>query len=217
MRQVGDHGLTCLEETDYAAYALAMQCNAEALDVALSVDRQALNAYLDRPWISYTNTGSVVVNSASGTTGPGNIVGASLRPSTSASVAVTANGIPTAYQSADPATKWPTGIYLVGASIAWTLAAATAESIRQLLVYGLRDDGGVVNTISTSFDLYVNDDYQGDGGNNGALNVVGMLEVGADFATMESFFSHANVAGDLTIAAGAWKVWATYLGSGLVI
>jgi hypothetical protein len=92
----------------------------------------------------------------------------------------------------------------------------TANSIRQLLVYGISSTGGALDSSTDSVDLYRLQDYQGDGGANGALTVVGFLDnTAGNIATFESFFSHANTASDITVANANWRVWATYLGSGL--
>ena len=48
--QIGTHGLSCIGDDDYAAYALSMQCNAEATDAALADSNAALEEYLARPW-----------------------------------------------------------------------------------------------------------------------------------------------------------------------
>lgn len=215
--QVGDHGLFCLDDDDYAAVALAMQCNAQALDVALTDINSTTTDFLGRPWATVTNSGAAVIASGSGTLGPLNLVGEFLRPGSGAGgVPISqAYNMPNNYVAGNLSTFMPRGVYLIGASINWTLAAATANSIRQLLVYGVTSDGGPLNSTVNFTDLYRLQDYQGDGGNNGALTVVGFLDNRAgNVATFESFFSHAN-AGDLTVAANNWRVWATRLGSGL--
>lgn len=216
-QQIGSHGLFCIDDNDYAAYALAMQCNAVATDEALEASGDAMTAAVTRPWINVVNNNALVVSSASGFVGPFNLVGELLRPSTSTAITVTASGISPAFSSTDPSTFMPEGIFLIGATVQWTLAAATANSIRQLLVYGLREIDGTVSSATTYTDLFRNQDYQGDGGNSGALMIAGLLDTRAgDVATIEAFFSHSNV-GDLTIPVGGFRVWATYLGSGLTL
>lgn len=214
---VGDHGLKCLNDEDYAAYALAMQCNAEATEDALSSISDSLVTAAARPWIHVTNAAVRTVSTGSGTIGPGGVVGQQLAPSaTTTLVTVTANGMPTSFSPGDPTSLVPPGIYLIGATVTWTLAAATANSLRRLLVYGVPRVNGIVDSSSVVVDLFGNQDYQGDGGNNGALMVAGLLDARAgNIARVESFFYHANVAGDLSIAAGAWRLWAVQVGSGL--
>lgn len=215
---VGTHGLSCVNDDDYAAYALSMKCNADATDAALTMSQAVLNGYISRPYIQVVNATAIVVDDSAGggSVGPGGLVGELMRPSTSSSVVVTASGLPASYSPFNTATLWPAGVYLMGSTVSWTLAAATASSIRQLLVYGTPEVLGVA-TYPNIVDLYQDLDYQGDGGNNGALAAAGFLKSDGNMAILEAFFSHANVAGDLTIPVGAWRLWAIYLGSGLVV
>jgi len=218
--QVGSHGLSCISDDDYAAYALSMQCNAQATDSALDAVNDAMATAAARPWILVTNANSIVVDdqSGGGTVGPNGVVGEVLYPQAGTSVVTTTNGLPTQFLLGDSSTYWPEGIYLIGSSVKWSLTAATVDSIRQLSVYGMRQINGVISYQSNYQDLYHDEDYQNDGGNTGALSVTGLLDTRAgDTTYVQAFFTHANVAGDLTIAPGAWRVWATYLGSGLTI
>lgn len=213
--QIGNHGLFCVDDDDYAAIALAMQCNAEATTTALESSNTALNSYLGRPWVSTQNNGALVIDdSSSGTLGPLGLVGAVLRPG--AGTTNLSYNMSPYYITGDLTTFMPRGVYLIGASITWTLGALTANSIRQLLVYGVTSNGGALNSTTDATDIYRFQDYQGDGGANGALNVVGFLDnTAGNVASVESLFSHGNTASDITVANGAWHVWATYLGSGL--
>lgn len=212
--QIGNHGLFCLDDEDYAAVALAMQCNAEATDASLSEVNSELNTYLSRPWITVTNPNAVVVDDASGTLGPEGLVGEILRPTAATTIQV--NGMAPIYVTSDLSTMLPRGLWLIGASVNWTLGALTANSIRRLLVYGVRRINGVANATTNFTDLYQIQDYQGDGGANGALTVCGFLDnTAGDVAFIASFFSHANTASDITIGINQWRLWATYLGSGV--
>lgn len=218
---IGTHGLSCIGDDDYAAYALSMKCNADATDAALAAQAEALTGYIARPWLSTVNTTTVTVTNAAagGTSGPQGAVGANMRPgSGSGTPLTTANGLPLAHSTFDPSTLWPPGIYLIGATISATFAAVTADSLRQLMVYGLDEVGGVVSTLTTYVDLYSDIDYGVNSAPlNSALTVTGMLESDGNLATIETFFTHANVAADASIAAGRWRLWATYLGTGLAL
>lgn len=208
-RQIGTHGLFCIDDNDYAAYALAMQCNAEATDATLTEQNSSLEEYLGRPWISVVNTTAQAISddAAGGQVGPDGFVGTGI-----SSPGTTTNGLPT------DGTFWPRGLYMIGASINWALVTPTANSYRQLMVFGLARINGVTNISTTFVDLYTMRDYQGDGGNNGALNVVGLLDArNLDIQQVQTFFSHANTGSTITVAAGGWRVWANYLGSGLSI
>lgn len=221
--QIGNHGLFCLDDDDFAAVALAMQCNAQATNTALEGINDAVNDYLGRPWGQAISNGALVIDDAAGggQLGPLGLVGAFLRPGASgpsapATPTTTSYNMPVQYVATDPTTFMPRGVYLIGSSINWTLGALTANSIRQLLVYGISSTGGALDSSTDSVDLYRLQDYQGDGGANGALTVVGFLDnTAGNIATFEAFFSHANTASDITVANANWRVWATYLGSGL--
>lgn len=211
--QIGEHGLFCISDTDYAAIAMSMQCNAQAIEDALVAVSEPIDSAAARPWIHVTNAQAISVDDTTGggSVGPFGLVGELMRPTTFGNVIVQANNMPTTSFGV----FLPEGIFLIGTSVSWTLAAATANSIRQLLVYGIREINGIVASRTGFTDLFRNQDYQGDGGNNGALMTAGLLDTRAgNVATVEAFFSHTNVAGNLTIAAGAWKLWAVYLGAG---
>lgn len=209
---IGDHGLFCIDDSDYAAYALAMQCNAQATDAALASASQALTDYLDRPWITITNTVAVTVDedTGGGTVGPGGIVGENMNTRGSGT------GSPVAVRHRFPSGEnVPAGVWLVGSTVNFTFGATTADSNRQLMVYNTPVVAGQAsfNDVNQIFRMR---DYQGEGGASGALTTVGVMDnrdgTSAHFTT---FISHANLASDMTIAIGNWKLWATYLGSGL--
>lgn len=208
---IGTHGLSCIDDNDYAAWALSMQCNAQAADAAMQDDIEQLGEYISRAWLTCANTAVVTVDDAasSGTIGPGGVLGEELFPTSGNSQN---NGI-------DPtASTWPPGIYLVGSSVSWTFGALTANSYRQLQVYGLRRVDGSANLQTGTFDTSIVRDYQGEGGATGALSVVSFVDNRAgDLARAGAFVTHANAASDMSIAVGGWRLWATRLGSGLVV
>ena len=45
MTSVGDHGLSCLDDSSYAAVALSMQANANAINAALSDIQASFDSY----------------------------------------------------------------------------------------------------------------------------------------------------------------------------
>jgi hypothetical protein len=208
---IGTHGLSCINDDDYAAYAMSMQCNAQAADTAMQTDVEQLEEYISRAWITCANTAIVTVDdsASSGTIGPGGLLGEELFATNPNSQR---NGI-------DPtASTWPPGIYMVGSTISWTFGALTANSNRQLQVYGLRRVSGSTSLITGTYDTSLIRDYQGEAGATGALSVVSFVDNRAgDLARAGAFISHANAASDMTVAVGAWKLWAMRLGSGLVV
>jgi hypothetical protein len=217
--QVGDHGLSCIADSDYAAYALSMQCNALAADEALAADRDALTTAQSRPWINITNTNPIVVNSGGGSIGPRGVVGEGIRNTSASGLTIQVSGMPGFFVNNNPDTFMPPGIFAIGATVKWTLAVATASSLRQMMVYGIRQIDGSVAENTNYTDLYQSEDIQGDGGLTGSLMATGLLDTRAgDVAAIGSFFTHTNnPANDLTIAAGSWRLWAVYLGTGLTI
>lgn len=211
-QQIGTHGLSCPTDTDYAAIALSMQCNALATDEALTSQGSSLEDYLGRPWWQAVNTIAITIDDAAGggSVGPFGVVGGVIG---SGAPLVTAFNMP-----ADFSGPFPQGVFLIGSTIAWSLVTPTANSYRQLSVFGVRRIAGDVNIVTTFTDLYAMRDMQGDAGNTGALNVFGFLDnTAGDVVQVNAFFSHANTASDLTVAANGWRLWAMYLGSGLNI
>lgn len=210
---IGDHGLFCIGDDDYAAFALAMQCNAQAIDVALSSANGALTGALNRPWVSVVTTTVATIDDdqGGGTIGPGGLIGELIQTTGggSGSPLVTRNNFPTS------SSNIPAGIWLVGSSVNWTFGATTANSYRQIYTMGVPVIGGVAN-VAFGDQIFRMRDYQGDGGATGALTSVGMIDTrNGNYNSFTSFVSHANVASDMSVAVGNWRLWATYLGSGL--
>jgi hypothetical protein len=208
---IGDHGLLCIDDSDYAAYALAMQCNAQATDAALSSASQALTGYTDRPWISVTKTTSTTVDSddGSGTIGPDGVIGEDIGTRAVGTGGTVRNRFPAGENV-------PAGVWLVGSTINWTFGALTADSYRQLMVFNVPLIAGV-GSLSNANQIFRMREYQGEAGATGALTTVGVMDNRDGSAhSFVSFISHANLASDMTVAANNWRLWATYLGSGLV-
>lgn len=215
---IGSHGLACIDDDDYAAYALSMQCNANAIDAALAGINEQIGDYLDRGWILVANRNAVTIDDSSGggTIGPEGVIGEAMDTNGSGvgSPLVTRHNLPG--PSSGGSNLMPRGIYLVGASVNYTFGATTANSNRQLSVFGVRFLNGSQSAITNSTNLYAMRDYQGDGGASGALSVVGLVDGRAgNIANFQTFISHANVASDMSIAVNNWRLWVTYLGSGL--
>lgn len=208
---IGDHGLFCIDDHDYAAFALAMQCNAQVTDEALSSVNNELTGYRNRPWVSVSTTTTATISSSGGTIGPGGIVGESIETTGSGT------GSPLVVRNQWPVSpdNIPPGVYLVGSSINWTFGATTAGSNRQLLVFAVPRIG-VSASFSNAVQLFRMRDYQGDGGATGALTSVGIMDARAgNMSSFAAFISHTNAASDMSVAPGNWRLWATYLGSGV--
>lgn len=208
--QIGNHGLSCPSPTDYAAFALSMKCNAEAVDAALSDQGNAVGTFLGRPWQQQVNTSAMTIfdDASGGAVGPFNRVGSTIG---NGLVTVTDNLLPFNVPLAP-------GIYLMGTSINWTLVTPTANSYRELSVFGVATIDGETNPVTTFVDYVSAIDFQGDGGNNGALNVWGYLDTrNLTVASVYAFFTHSNAASTINVAAGQWRMWVMYMGSGLTI
>lgn len=216
MTTVGIHGLTCLDENDYAAVALSMQCNADAIDAALTGIDASLDAYIGRWWWSATNISALNVSFNSGTVLPEGLVGADLFTDGGA-LLVQANGF--AATSSFPSTfDWPDGIYLVGSSIKWTVATPNNDTPRTLMVAQVNRLNGAATFSSSSTVVYMSTEYEHSAaGNDGSVTVGGMFQVGPTMSRFAACFSHGNSGSVLVIPAGAWRLWFIRLGSGLVV
>lgn len=219
MTNVGDHSLTCLDGSDYAAIALSMQCNAEAIDDALSSIDTSLDDYLGRWWWSATNTSAINLLSTGLTIGPENLLGADLF--TDGSIVAQANGFP-AIGSFPSTFVWPNGIYVMGSTIKYTVATPTNNTIRTLLIYqSVRVDGiATIAPPGPGGPVYMSSEYErGAAGNDGSITVGGMFQVASDptMSRFGAFFSHANTGSAIVIPVGAWRMWFLRLGSGLVV
>ena len=210
-RQVGDHGLFCLDDDDYAAYALGMQCNAEAADAALTDQISVFTDFSTRPYGAFFNTNARVIfdDNSGGGIGPEGLVGESqiMGAGATGSFNRITNGVG----------GWPLGFYLIGASINWTVATPNNGTRRMLMVYGVDTINGFSNAATTFTDLYVATDYEGGTGGTGALTVCGMLENDGNLGSVQSHFTHGNTGSTINVAAGNWRTWAMYLGQGVVL
>lgn len=70
MTVVGDHGLSCLDDSNYAAIALSMQANALAINAAIKTDQAAMTAYGNRYVRRFVSTSVASGGANSGTTLP---------------------------------------------------------------------------------------------------------------------------------------------------
>ena len=68
MRLIGEHEIPCLEDTDYAAIALYMQCLAEQVEAELVSNQTQIEAVFDRPFAMWQVTSVLPQGSGSNTT-----------------------------------------------------------------------------------------------------------------------------------------------------
>lgn len=206
-RQIGNHGLFCLDDDDYAGFALALQCNAQAIDASLDATSDALNGYLDRPYLTWVNRSAQNISTGSGVTMPNGLIGSPLSPRGS-NVDVISNGIPI------DNSFWPRGVYAVGSTIAWTVGSPQNGTPRTLNLWGQFNSNGTVVAPDTASNFYFTSDYEGSTA-GGALTTSGFLVNNGNMYIALAALYHTNTLGPLAVAAGAWRAWAIYLGSGL--
>ncbi len=213
-KPVGTHGLTCIDEADYGAIALWVQCTAESIDDQLTIDQGDLNAFRNRQWFSMANTSSISVNNASGFVLPEGKVG-EVTPSTyiSGSWSYSFNNIP---DFTDPSSVLPAGVFMMGSSIRWTVATPNNNTIRNLEVFTTTRTGPIPS-IETNFDiLFQQTDWEASTG-GGSLNTVGFFRSdGVTTYRAYAAFYHENTSSDLVVPVGGWRFWWVYMGSGLV-
>jgi hypothetical protein len=207
---VGDHGLTCLDGNDYSAVALWMQESAETIDDTLAETNAALSNYRNRPWFEAVNISTITVSNGSGFTLP---EGKSGEVATSSgSWATTSNNL----NIGTSAPKIPAGLYYAGSSVTWTVATPNNNTIRTLELFGVQTINGTVS-ISTTYDqIFQNQIYEASVGIN-SLNVSGFINSDGTMGNIVAAFWHLNTSSDLVVAAGNWRFWVMYMGSGLVV
>lgn len=202
-----DHGLVCLDGDDYAAIALAMRTDALAVDAALVDIDTDLSNYRNRIWWNAVNTSSISVSSSGGGVYAEGIVGESTPGSGSATI--TANGVSPILG----AQILPTGWYLMGTTANWTVATPNNNTTRTLMVYDSKFSGGL--TVDDRVYLRVTGE-QSTGG--GSADVSGFFYSDGVLQTQVlGVLSHANTSSNIVVAAGNWRTWFMYMGSGLVI
>lgn len=216
---VGEHGLTCLDGEDYSAIALSMQANANAIEAALDGIETNLDSYLSRWYWSAVNTSAVTVTSGSGTVLPDGSAGVTFLNDVG-TMTVVANGFDaTRFPAAN--FVFPTGLYLMGSSIKWTVATPNNNTPRDLMLWRQESVNGV-NSTATAADIYDSIEYeQSAPGNDGSLSVEGFGLVantpGTYTRMINAGFWHLNTSSTLVIPIGGWRLWYMRMGSGLVI
>lgn len=208
---VGTHGLTCLSPEDYSAVALWMQCNAEAINDSLTDVNASFGTYLSRPYIKVTSNSTRNVAYDSGTIGPEGFIGEDWNIGFGTYVN---NVLPSTIPSAGY--RLPQGVYLMQASIKYTVATPNTNTRRILMVYGqIANTSLSVATQNLTMHQVLE---AGGAGNPGAISVQGLLHCdGLTVIRMGSFFTHLNTSSVIVVPAGSWNLSLTYLGSGLVI
>lgn len=201
-----DHGLACLDDEDYAAVALAMQHDALATEAALDAVSDAFDTYQMRPYataILTTPNGPVASGGETIFGLVGWTVGANNIP-----------GIITAGTSGMRITVTKTGWYRAHAYANIVAAGAvTANSHRTLYIRATR-------RIFTSPTILDDTGWRTADTNTGGeyLTVCGngFYLVAGQTVDVEAFWSHTNLASNVSVPAGA-RIDCYFLGSGVVI
>lgn len=210
MIPVGDHGLTCLSGTDFAAIALLMQQNAEVIDGALQANLSSLQEYSNRPWAIATTTATTTVAQTTGEwPGTGFFSAISLLSNGYSQVGF---GIDITSQTISP-TLHPAGWYMMGGSATFqATGAVTANSRRDLAVEWAFPEGGITQYGEYSISSVYESNTAGD-----SASVAGMFFAdGTRNYFYDLTWSHRNAASTMTANAGA-RFWIVYFGSGVTV
>lgn len=211
MEPVGTHGLACLDDADYNAYALYMQCQAEAIDSTLAEQLASLEAFLDRPTMVLRPSADRTF--ASGTTVT-NLFNQVVHNNTSF-MSLTTVGSETFLNVGSPVggavVPYEQGLYLVGCSALWdATGAVTAFSERRLVINAQDDTLPEPNQIAWSNDISPD-----------ANTAIVQISTAASFTMVlrgthgvkiGHAVSHTNAASTVTILSAETRLWITYLG-----
>lgn len=204
---VGDHGLKCLAEEDYAAIALYMQDQALVIDSVLDGMSDSLDTFNLRPGFTAATTGvnGPVASGGEQLQGLGNwsMVYSNFTPAPT-------TGVSFGIRMTAPRTGW----YEHGAYInAQASGAVTANSRRTLYARAYRVVG--TGNVLLSETVW----RTGDTNTGGEFLV---SSGGSFYATagtsiiITPYWSHANAASNVQVNAGA-KLWCWFIGSGVEI
>ena len=192
MTSVGDHGLSCLDDSSYAAVALSMQANANAINAALSDIQASFDSYTDR-YVFSTTTSSTSSSGANS--------GIVLPDGTAADSIVSSNqGI------------LPSGWYAASFSLTYQASGAvTAGTYRRGAIQISGVPGGSYPTFFQSVTVET-----GTGTPDSMTVNAWFYAAGTTSVNVRGWFGHGNTGSNMVVAAGATlSVWK--LASGVVV
>src|SRR5687767_301551 len=199
MEPVGNHGLSCLGDEDYAAIALYMQDQGLAIDAALDDISDQFDSFYLRPGFVSASTGTVL-NTTINVTGS---IGASATIYANMTVA---GGI----QFVTPRAGW----WQYGGNVNMVAAGAiTANSYRKLIVSAIRSTGGPAETLSSTSDLSFETNTAGEWV---ACSAGSFYSEAGRTMTIRVETMHGNAASGVNNMAGA-RTWCYFIGSGVEI
>lgn len=197
MTTVGDHGLSCLDSSSYAAVALSMQANALAINETLVADRAAYTTYGNRYTRKFT--------------------------STSATSAITANfgvGLPDGTAAASTLNSFlgvlPAGWYAASASVTYQEdGAVTALSYRRTVLWTNPFGASPTTLFPPQFFQAIT--AASNTASADSMNVNGWFySDGIISTTISVLFGHGNTGSTMTVPAGGTVLTVRFLSTGLV-
>jgi hypothetical protein len=199
MEPVGNHGLACLGDEDYAAIALYMQNQGLVIDAALDAISDDFDSFFLRPGFLSAST-ATVLNTAINVSGG---IGAS---------ALVYNNFPMLGPTVflTPRAGW----YQFGANVNMVAAGAvTANSYRRLTVSAVLSSSGPPTTLSTVADLSFDTNTAGEWL---VCSAGSFYSPASRNITISARTMHGNAASGVNNMAGA-RTWCWFIGSGVEI
>lgn len=205
---VGNHGLYCPDFDDYAAVALYMQDLGTRIDEQLSVQQDALNAFLNQPTIIVTNAVGKVITTPGSLNNVWDTVVFNNSSFMSYDLATNRLLIGSA-AGAGVTVAYPRGAYSMGGTASFTdVGATTAGSGRSFLM--VASDFTLPASAPDILQARDSSEARGTGGEDltakGDFVLTGVSGVGIE----HSVFS-GNIASNTNILAGGF-MWCTYNG-----
>lgn len=207
---IGNHGLTCLGEEEYAAVALYMQATAKTVEDNLTAQQAAFDAYRNRTSILFTST-------ISSSYAAGSVVGGVVMPdgrlagvTTMTGATVSGGGATVLSVSSVITMTVPrSGWYDFGGYCNVIAAGAITANSERLIYTQVRQTpepaGG--NPLVSFRERTIETNTGGE-----FLNVSGLVFLLADRNfTVAQYVTHENLASNVVTQAGA-KIWLAYMG-----
>lgn len=209
MNPVGTHGQGCLGDDEYGAVALAMQCNRDAVDAALTADQAALDGYNNRPWLQAVSTSTVtqaqtLTEWVPGDVFPGfQVMGAS----GGATSTITSSGM-----AASLFTQFTTGWWNIGGYASYQPTGAVTNFSRRVLAVQV----GRTVLFNNEYETVLQTAYESNTGTD-SMTCQGMFFLDSQYTYFVNLmFAHRNSGSTVQINTGA-RIWMNFLGSGVTI
>lgn len=215
MEPVGTHGLACLSPEDYADYARYMQCQAEAIDAALTEQLTGFENFLNLPTMIVRP--SAVRNIGIGATVENlfdevfylNNDFMSLESSGSGAETYISIGSPVG----TPVTAYRRGLYLCGAHVPMDATGAVTAFSERRTTIAIVDDTAPVLQQQLAFAWDVNPDANTAITNISTNPTLTVVLRGTNGVRLTHAVTHTNAASsvDVTSPTNCW-LWVTFIG-----